>query len=707
MTTLVVTNEIDPVVGLALSSLAEAGEGVFTYHLTENRFMGSNTPMVPPWLNSPSDYEYKRWFLRMLEESGIDRILAIGFETVQGVVEFNAELPVYAMFRPGELDISRRRRRRQARFREMTSRCSALILLNQWEMYKATSLGSKVPHFVWDLNAETIGSSIRLAQGRPNIAVFYDHSKRGTPETLADLGFAEFEFADGSVYELLPSNSLFWYTDLEQGRDLKSTLKLRAKDFTDVIFVDSDAGSLVAMALLESENPRAIWATHTVAHELSAYGRNAPICIGSLVAIQSHFSRETSSETDSLKIRDGADEFSGRILLEIFGIAEMADLPWFFEDFGEPEFANLFFSVAALEDRSNGARPQRIRNMFLAMSRDCTTIHLSFNPYVLDRRPRLIRHMSAEGTKFQYFYGENSTNPIFDIEGPLVLTRLLDYLAHRHNLKSIYFVRDVHWLDPQIQSKRRLDPETVRYGQFELERVAGSVGGLIAPSYESAAHYRDLAEAHFDLDFIDGELPPAVSFANVAPAFGPDVQDARVSFVYTGGVSDLYSMDAYLSALSVLFSRYPGKFCADFIVRKDELTRLTAWLEEYGLESLPDIRISTESFDNFVSRTTRNIGILLLDSTYGRNAFAFKSVSYIERGMPFLVYADSPNYRYFEKYGAAIPVEGQESLEAVLESCLQYDPDSVDWRRLVLRESWDERWRNAKELARLKKREIR
>ena len=704
--TLVITNKIGPTVGLVIKCLEEVGEEALVYFTRDSRFLSANGPELPVWAREPRSYEFQKWLLSFIREENIEKVIAIGFDSSLLCEPFAEHIPVITLLLPGEIDISFRRKRRLSQFKRLSALSKALVFFNSWEMYKATSIGSVAPHFVWDLKSDGASIAWKTSDNvERRIAVFYDHDRRGRLEDVEELGIPG--MASGfnpSELELVPSNSLFWHRDLEIGRSLVNTAALRTSSFTHAIFVDNDSESLVAAACADTSDSDALFATHSVEHELLSYGSDG-IIVGSIPRIQTSIAGKTELEVAP---RDSSGFFSGRPLAQILEIVLAGEMPRYFEDFGDSSNLNIFFSVAALENRSNGARPQRIRNMYLAMARESQPIHLSFNSNVLDRRTRLIRYLVNEGVKFDYFYGENSTNPIFSFDGPLAISRLVDLLAHESSLKSLYFVRDVHWLDSSLQDQGEIDSQTLEYGKFELKRLAASLGGLIAPSRESAELYSELASPYFDLEFVESELPPALSPRNIAPAsLEDDPDEARLTFVYTGGVSRLYAMDGYLAALRQVILTSEGRVYADFVVREEEREMLEDWLSEYGIKDCDSIRIITESFESYSSRTAKNIGILLLDSRYGKSAFAFKAVSYLERMIPFIVYSDSPNSRYFEEYGVALSVHDREGVEGVMRAALDNYPVGIRWNELVAAETWDNRWETVKEVASCKRRERR
>lgn len=704
---LVVVDFVGPSSALFFTAVGEIFEEVFVYCANDNGFMGPNSPFVPPWASDPSTYEFKLWLGDFFETEDVRSVFSFGFESTNLAAGWDSSLPLFAALLPGEVDISRRRKRRLAQFRRFSGAVECLIFFNEWEMYKAASLGSQARHFLWDLSAESVSSQWSLTSDPfGETVVFYDHKRRGTISSLEELGFvSDLNGLSADRIRLQPSNSLYWHGDLLLGRALIDTAALRTGNISKAVFVDHDSDSLSVLSSIKDGNVDTVWATHSVETSLLQINSNNRFSIGSLVKVARALNDDMSdfpAETAMTRVSK-----VGRTLSEILMYLEDNDLPWFFEDFGDTRVLNLFFSVAPLENRSNGARPQRIRNMFLAMSRDLPTMQLSFNEFVLARRELLIYWLIDKGFNIPFLYGENSTNPIFDLEGPLRLSRLVDNLAHLCSTKSLYFVRDVHWLDKDLQGK--LDESTLKYGKQELERVSMSFGGLVAPSAESARYYSELASDRIPLQFMDAELPPAIGSHNATPASMADEDSDKTTFVYTGGVSNLYSMDKYLNALSKLFGSYGGSFLVDFVVRKEEKDTLVEWLSKHEIKDEPSVRIITEDFDQYFSRSARCIGILLLDSEYGKNAFAFKAVSYLERRIPFVVYSSSPNYRYFKDYGVAIPVDAaaDDGVLCGLIDGLNFKDSDVDWPGLERSESWDSRWQQVQHLASTRFRELR
>ena len=179
--TLIFANRIGPTVGLVTKALEESGDEALVYFLRDHRFMGTHAPEIPVWARDPYSYEFQKWLLSLIRQDRFEKILAIGFESALLCEPFGKHLPVLPLMMPGDVDISSKRKRRLAQFKRLSQSSVALIFLNAWEMYKASSIGSEAPHFLWDMTADGVSVNWKLSQkAEKRVAVFYDHAKRGT-----------------------------------------------------------------------------------------------------------------------------------------------------------------------------------------------------------------------------------------------------------------------------------------------------------------------------------------------------------------------------------------------------------------------------------------------------------------------------------------------------------------------------------------------
>lgn len=704
MSSLLFVGGITPTVGLVRSELEKLGDPCFVYNVKEHRFMGNGDLTIPVWARDVGTYASQRWFSNLVRRLGITEVVSVGMDALIFAAKINSRTNLVSVLVPGDLDISSRRQAHIQRFVESTRRTSALVLFDEWEMSKAASLGSKAPHFLWAINTSVDNTSDEPSPiDKRRVAVVYEHSLYTEAPSLTELGLDGLDDSlSGVELDIVSSNSAYWYADADIDREFFSTYALRFGKYTELVFPNCGPDT-IALAQVASEKGTKVYAVESIATALMSR-RCALVEVVGQSRVKDRLIENAHGFQHSA---EGSEVWTGRSFNEILSLVGLADWPWYFEDFGDSGEMNIFLSVAAIENISSGARPQRIRNMFLAASADKPTIHLSFNHNMVRRRVELIKYLVDEDISFPIFYGENSTTPVRSRDAVLQISRLLDYLSTNCGTRSAYFVRDVHWLDAQLEVSEANNVQEIRAaGKFELETLQRSFGAIVAPSYESAQHYAELAKNHFDLNFADAELPPAINPKNAFPAGQGANDNDRTTFVYTGGVSALYSMEAYLDALSEVFRIRPDEVFADFIVRPAEQNLLESWLSEVGLESDPRVRVLNGDFSKYVSRTKANVGILLLESTYGRKAFAFKAVSYLERALPYVVYLDSPNHRYFAEDGVTIPVlEADDLVDALLES-LDVDRSRMDFESLWRRESWKERWKQACGIARRKVREI-
>src|SRR5699024_2862314 len=175
---------------------------------------------------------------------------------------------------------------------------------------------------------------------------------------------------------------------------------------------------------------------------------------------------------------------------------------------------DIFFSVGPIQDVTNGARHQRVRNMHDAFAR-----RNSFNVYgtrqFLDRRLKLARNLLSEGRTAGIFYGENSTTPMTKELTDKLAEFLETFLSSGG--RSMWFVRDLHWLE-QFQESPWTPKRTAELksnGLYELEKLGDRSDILAAPSFEAGQGFNQLLNKVQDSSRVWQPLPPAVEPQNV------------------------------------------------------------------------------------------------------------------------------------------------------------------------------------------------
>lgn len=703
MNILVTTDRISPVLGFLLDELRALQLVPTVYFQREDRFLGPEVK-YPAWAPGVSSLIRER--LHTLDsESRPNLVVALGFEAATTAVERFKGAKLLTIFMPGDLDFGGRNRRRTASFDRICSSSEALVLLNEWEMTKAISHGSTIPQFLWNPAKNSLDLS-PFTTDNGDVAVVYDSRQRDVNDLEKEpaiVALQEVVETLGASVRFMESNAFYWYKDFMASRSYSGTVSLRLRGISRLFFWDDDADSIAAYSGIV-DSPYSIFVRPTVgaslqSRELQQVTVASPATWAySLVSPERLATSKTSSPAPDV----------GRPLWEILDtVLEESTLPWFWEDYGDVESFAIFPSVAAVENRSDGARPQRIRNMFLALSKDSLTLQLNFDQRVLSRRELLIRDYTARGIRCDFVYGENSTNPVRSKDGIIRMYRLLDYLSAYQKTPSAWFVRDLHWLDDDIVSAENAR-EVRDAGKFELERLSRSFGTLFSPSRESAHLFNRLAAEEIDIEFTDDELPPGVNLANCVRIEG---ETPGVTLLYSGGIGTAYKMPSYLDAIEKYLKKGTSGLRGnllffDFLVRPAEQHVLLEELKERGIAEHPDIRILNGDFDSYEPKTQQTVGVLLLESDYAASAFPYKSVSYIEKGLRFLAFRGSPVERFFGPTGVVISCETDSTaLVATLEQLAQAGDNEVDWNSIWHEQCWENRAQTAREFAQVADRE--
>ena len=358
---------------------------------------------------------------------------------------------------------------------------------------------------------------------------------------------------------------------------------------------------------------------------------------------------------------------------------------------------DLFYSVSPIEDNASGARPMRLKNVAKAGQAFGNVITITSNERIFERRFHEVERLIGAGYRLRIVYGESSTSPHATVEALLNFRRLLE-LARRAKATTVYFIRDLHWLSPDAEvaagGVKAIAPDIRARGNLELQIVEELVDIAAAPSAASARMFDELLGNEVSLGPWLA-LPPAVSNEN-ACQLQDAVADEGVTFVYSGGIGSVYRMETYLDAVASLCERDLLAFEKaplvrfDFIVREPEVKELLDQLAERGLDRFENIRILHTSFDSYVASTTRAVGVVLLDSDYGRQSFPYKTVSYLEHGYPVLAFEDMGNSDFLRAHG--IGILAPRELAGVSEIMRQIRDGTIRWPSIDKAPTWSDLW---------------
>ena len=610
------------------------------------RFTGSGRPVplfrwIAQWPLRDSSNQVARVMRQVLERGAYDLILASGLRAC-GFAGRYLEAEFVPLLWRGDLDFSAVRRHSEEDFAAVTRAVDRLFLEDEWEFDKALSKGSWSAHLRHPRRALPPELLPPLAEEFETPSVVVLHPEHVDADRLAAQMEALQTAVDtvpGASLRSLSASALYRTRDLAAGRAFDAVAATRLGGATHVVLVGSSRDHAAVGELLvgtgfaerlvvEDTIGSGAWAA---GHPGVRTGRGLRLVTELAAALRGGPEPHSAVDTVDAGTTD---------LLAAYRAAMTGRVDRTFEDLAVLRHdgpLDVFFSTSPLEDRTDGARPQRVRNMNDALSEPAAALRLSSVPGVFDRRLRVLDEALAAGRPLGLLYGENSTSPI-----PVgrVTAALADVMARfsAGGGTSVWFVRDLHWLDEidgylEDADARR---DVQERGLAEFDAMAAAADRLAAPSAESGAGFDALLARHGrgPVDWLP--LPPAVSPANTVPADAPAIGEEDVTLLYAGGVGGIYGLGQYLTAVGTL----DPQVRLDFVVRAGERSVLEDLLAEHGLADRPGLRITTVPLEWYVPATRTVVGVVLLGGEYARFSFPYKTMSLIERGYPVLCFAD-------------------------------------------------------------------
>ena len=610
------------------------------------RFTGSGRPVplfrwIAQWPLRDSSNQVARVMRQVLERGAYDLILASGLRAC-GFAGRYLEAEFVPLLWRGDLDFSAVRRHSEEDFAAVTRAVDRLFLEDEWEFDKALSKGSWSAHLRHPRRALPPELLPPLAEEFETPSVVVLHPEHGAADRLAAQMEALQTAVDtvpGASLRSLSASALYRTRDLVAGRAFDAVAATRLGGATHVVLVGSSRDHTAVGELLvgtgfaerlvvEDTIGSGAWAA---GHPGVRTGRGLRLVTELAAALRGGPEPHSAVDTVDAGTTD---------LLAAYRAAMTGRVDRTFEDLAVLRHdgpLDVFFSTSPLEDRTDGARPQRVRNMNDALSEPAAALRLSSVPGVFDRRLRVLDEALAAGRPLGLLYGENSTSPIPVVR---VTAALADVMARfsAGGGTSVWFVRDLHWLDEidgylEDADARR---DVQERGLAEFDAMAAAADRLAAPSAESGAGFDALLARHGrgPVDWLP--LPPAVSPANTVPADAPAIGEEDVTLLYAGGVGGIYGLGQYLTAVGTL----DPQVRLDFVVRTGERSVLEDMLAEHGLADRPGLRITTVPLEWYVPATRTVVGVVLLGGEYARFSFPYKTMSLIERGYPVLCFAD-------------------------------------------------------------------
>ncbi|WP_022871602.1 hypothetical protein [Yaniella halotolerans] len=680
-TILFITGDVGPAEGSIYSTLVSSGHVVFTYH-TSGRWIPQDDN-VPLWMGGQHTRRSpmaRNWFAKTSAAKQIDLCISSGL-MASSFAARNFDGRVYPLLWRGALDVSKSPQNEA--FADVLGTTDRLMLEDPWEMDKALEKHSPLPHL--RMRYPTPADRNYLTSPSGDIAIIYPTSAKNEAHQL--LRASKDGLAQNGRIELVNVTSLYTSSDLVDGRDLYDALAERLGRFSYAIIVGTGPHHSTILHALQYDADRIV-VDQTIGMAELSRDLDLPHRARGLQCVQKMTEVIESPERLSLNKQVSAPYRDQEDFLEVLDELWSRNLePWFEElpatTCTQP--LNIFFSSGLLQDRVNGARHQRVRNMYEAFRpKDALAIYGS-SDHSLQRRVRLAQELIRSGRAPGIFYGENSTRPMPMPRADL-LAEFLDGFIHQGG-NAMWFVRDVHWLgafdeDPwpdQLAQQLRID------GLHELHRLEEQVDILAAPSNAAGQGFNQLLDSVGEKHRDWFALPPGVQPQNVFDDHWISARNAT-TVLYAGGISSIYSMDIYLAALRDT----DDDVLIDFVVRKPEEPELRDALNRIGLLDSDRVRILNTTMNLYRPRTSQTLGAILMESEYAKHSFPYKTMTMIERGYPIICFKDMGIANFVESNQLGKAVERTEdAIRTGINTLIQTGAPGIPLVRA--RETWDHR----------------
>ena len=621
---------------------------------------------------------------RASESHAATCVIAVGVDAIHTVQNAGLGLQIDGVILHDELDFRASNTARTTRLLQAFRSCVRLWFDSTIAMDKACAHGSDRPHLLMPSLTPDLAPAA-LAKPSHVLISIPGEPLTGSQERRAESLQAAAAAAGASCSVMKPDD---WMPadGLQSLRPWSSAIKeqLTGQDAAVVLIGKSSHHGVVADAAIRSGAPLLADATienATLLRRLRTHER----ALARGAALTERLTACLAAESAVPTTDEPPPQVGFRA---VFEAAADGALPNWHEEgvvaVGQPAF-DLFYSTAAIENRSDGARPQRIRAMSQAFeSGDVPLVRITANANLLKRRLDAMLELVRAGAKPRWGYGENSTAPMPEAS----LKMLTASLSHfrEAGLRFGWFVRDLHWLDPDSTvTATSADIESMRErGLAEFEAMRSAADLLFCPSLQSGERFDTLLGRQGSAPQVNwNPLPPGIDPANIlAPP--PERYGEPLDLLYAGGIGGVYDLSMIIDALGDLARPWVLRM----LVRADDVeaaTELTAALP-------PDrVHIATGELTDEPQVEGSAIGIALLDTEYGRASFPVKVMNYWERSVPVLVYADSAAADLADLSRAGVSVGWESSAVASAISTWNAGGQTIDWHAVHREQSWASR----------------
>lgn len=726
MVTLLVVSRVGAIEGALASAYRAAGEEVVIFSSASRTMLHPRHEDIPEWLallpKERRTFVLSRHLGRLVDELNVGRVIAVGLAASVCAAQLFPDTRITPLVTHVDLDPVTSGSRKAIDF--VAGAAAELVFVTSSDMLHAAFAGSRVPHFRLPLLA--CSSREVLTSGAPRVVILGGRDVKRKDARVRALLAACRRY--GAPAEFMRVGTLYNEDHLRSDVDLADALRDRLGAFTHSVIVGEHRDVVAIAPLLGMQANRLLLDGTLAATDLARHMAGVRVARGTAlvplleeilgewrlrerrpVARASRVWTRVASRHRVLSWSTGALQRSVARLRRARGRSSQAlhrtaqpslpswfaslagrDVPWYHEDlFDEthPQEFDVFYTVSPVENRADGARLQRLRNMFETMRSDGPTIVLMPSHNLLDRRGRLISDLVEHGWQPRLVYGENSTGPMPSLDLIDRTASCFRWLAEQ-SAATAWFVRDLHWLAEEDVEGFHPTQEQIERGLYELRQVRDVSDVLYAPSESSRLEFGKLLAPHGISTATWLTLPPGLHPHNVCQVERLSGRKRGLTLLYAGGMNDFYRQDMFLSAVAEL-QKEPD-FFLDMVVRERELPFVERAIARAGVDS-ERTRVLTQDLSAYVPRTRTVLGVILLDGEYARFSFPYKTVSMLERGLHVLCYADVPTTSWLSRFGAAVPCDPHP--ESILSSARAYKDrhDRINVDQILESESWHAR----------------
>lgn len=627
---LLVVEAFEPFEQSLFDALRSEGADPIVYHMTDQEFWipGESIALKPLFQDSvETSFLHRREIEQVCQRFGITHSVCVGLRNAHAFAKVSpVSIVDHAVMAHGDFDFSSNRHpRRSQAARDLARYFDRVFFVDEHQFTAACDKGSQSRHFTIDIPfADTGPEQGPLDENGDVIALVHTPSV-DDEEWLAVAAQLTKDFP-GKRVRAWQESDLIESLECNVDTTLADAMRQAFHGVSNVVYMGISRNSRSVLRVLANNTPQRVAVQDHIAYRLCPWDmhRTFGLCAGS--ELPTRLKRKDAEGTPP----------PSTAVTEQLRLAMQSDLPPFYEDFralddGAP--LSVFFSVTPVQAGAMGARVQRIRNMFRAFQRrGANPIPISSSPLVLERRLKLVDHLIGQGRKFDFLYGENSTAPMSRYRSVVLLERLMRSIRAQGG-RLAWFIRDLHFMDSDVWKADGKDDLVDRL-HLEYAAVGRHVDIFYAPTEASVESFRAHLPKQERTEVSWKSLPPGMPELTRSPA--DPSGDAKVTFVYSGGLGPVYKMDRYLKAVAAFRDHQDVQF--DFVVRPAEQHVL-----ENSAISLAssNVKIVNDPFSEYRSTSRHVVGVVLLDSAYANAGFPLKVAHYAARRVPILHFADA------------------------------------------------------------------